>query len=99
MKIKIHDYPKIQLMKELIDEFLPPDRYEVVEDDGVRNDECLHINLQGSDDRDEIKREIFRDLSALTGKRPDWGILTGVRPVKLAGELGGLAIIRYFVIQ
>ena len=87
MKIKIHDYPKIQLMKELIDEFLPPDRYEVVEDDGVRNDECLHINLQGSDDRDEIKREIFRDLSALTGKRPDWGILTGVRPVKLAGEL------------
>lgn len=87
MKIKIHDYPKIQLMKELIDEFLPPDRYEVVEDDGVRDDECLHINLQGSDDRDEIKREIFRDLSALTGKRPDWGILTGVRPVKLAGEL------------
>jgi oxygen-independent coproporphyrinogen-3 oxidase len=38
-------------------------------------------------DKNEALRELYDTLSALTGKKPEWGILTGVRPVKLAGEL------------
>ncbi len=45
------------------------------------------INEGGNGAKDDIKREIFEKLSLLTGKKPDWGILTGVRPVKLAGEV------------
>ncbi len=37
--------------------------------------------------KNQIKRELFRKLQKRTGDTPDWGILTGVRPVKLAGEL------------
>ena len=37
--------------------------------------------------KDAIKREIFHKLSTSTGLRPEWGILTGIRPVKLCGEL------------
>ena len=35
-------------------------------------------------DKDAVKRQIYRDLKALTGKQPKWGILTGIRPVKMA---------------
>ena len=38
-------------------------------------------------DKDAVKRQIYRDLKALTGKQPKWGILTGIRPVKMASEL------------
>lgn len=37
--------------------------------------------------KNQIKRFLFRELQRHTGQAPDWGILTGVRPVKLAGEL------------
>lgn len=37
--------------------------------------------------KNHIKRFLFRELQRHTGETPDWGILTGVRPVKLAGEL------------
>ncbi|MGI6737720.1 MAG: coproporphyrinogen dehydrogenase HemZ [Anaerovoracaceae bacterium] len=37
--------------------------------------------------RDRLARELYRRLSARTGLQPPWGILTGIRPVKLAGEL------------
>ena len=47
----------------------------------------LEINQALSADKNEIKREIYRKLAAVTGYEPEWGILTGVRPVKLAGEL------------
>lgn len=87
IKIKIHYFGKISILAELIDEFLSPEQYEIIEDDGFTKDQALHINLCHSMDKDVIKREIFQQLSAITGKRPDWGILTGVRPVKLAGEM------------
>ncbi|MDY5463405.1 coproporphyrinogen dehydrogenase HemZ [Hornefia butyriciproducens] len=87
LKIKIHGYRKLPVLQELIDEFLRPSDYELLPDDGFRRDAAVHINLRESADKDEIKREIFDCLSELTGIRPDWGILTGVRPVKLAGEM------------
>ena len=37
--------------------------------------------------KNQIKRFLYKELQHLTGETPDWGILTGVRPVKLAGEL------------
>ncbi|MGI6210998.1 MAG: coproporphyrinogen dehydrogenase HemZ [Anaerovoracaceae bacterium] len=87
IRIRVLGYDKMNLLKELIDEFLPPDRYELVtEKEAPDGEGYLNINESGSSDRDTIKRELFRDLYAVTGEKPDWGILTGVRPVKLAGE-------------
>ncbi len=37
--------------------------------------------------KDEAKRWLFRVLREETGLSPDWGTLTGVRPVKLFGDL------------
>ena len=49
--------------------------------------QLIEINENRSTDKTAVKREIYRKLSLITGKRPPWGILTGVRPVKLAGEI------------
>ena len=40
-----------------------------------------------NEERDREKRRVFEELSELTGYRPEWGTLTGVRPAKLANEL------------
>ena len=37
--------------------------------------------------REALKQDIYRQLSQYTKKSPKWGILTGVRPVKLTGNL------------
>ena len=87
LKIKIHDFEKNQILVELIDEFYSKEEYILLPEDGFRKDQAIHINLAGHTDKDEIKREIFRTLRARKGSAPDWGILTGVRPVKLAGEM------------
>ena len=65
--------------EELIKEFLQPSEY------GPEGDTLLEYDFTG--DKEEVKRQIYRDLSRETGKSPKWGILTGIRPVKLAGEL------------
>ena len=70
---------KTSQYEELIKEFLQPSDY------GPEGDTVLKYDFRG--DKEEIKRQIYRDLSRETGKRPKWGILTGIRPVKLAGEL------------
>ena len=49
--------------------------------------EQIVFNEKLSTDKNEIKREIYNKLFSLTGKKPEWGILTGVRPVKLTGEI------------
>lgn len=87
LKIKIHNFNNEQILRELIDEFIPPREYVILPDDGFIKDKCLHINLDKSNDKDEIKRELFNKLGKITGCRPEWGILTGIRPVKLAGEI------------
>ncbi|MCR5034907.1 MAG: coproporphyrinogen dehydrogenase HemZ [Clostridia bacterium] len=65
--------------EELIKEFLQPSDY------GEDGDRVLEYDFRG--DKEDVKRQIYRDLSAMTGKSPKWGILTGIRPVKLAGEI------------
>ncbi|MBQ3465471.1 MAG: coproporphyrinogen dehydrogenase HemZ [Firmicutes bacterium] len=65
--------------EELIKEFLQPSQY------GENGETVLEYDFRG--DKNDLKRQIYRDLSRLTGEAPKWGILTGIRPVKLAGEL------------
>lgn len=55
--------------------------------DIVEAAQLLIFNENLSCDKNEIKREIYRRLSEITGLTPEWGILTGVRPVKLTGEI------------
>lgn len=87
-QIKILNFEKTYLLNELIKIFLRPDQYELIEGESGREEEdCILFNEASSSDINVIKREIFDKLSALTGQRPEWGILTGVRPVKLCGEI------------
>ena len=80
---------------ELIKVFLTPDEFRVYTESEFSEirpedrDTCdlIFFNEELSSDKNHIKRQIYSFLSEQTGKRPPWGILTGVRPVKLAGEL------------
>ncbi|MBO4236125.1 MAG: coproporphyrinogen dehydrogenase HemZ [Firmicutes bacterium] len=75
---------------ELIDEFLPKSAYELADefaDHTGENDTLISVNKEGCSDINAIKRELYNTLSKYVEETPDWGILTGVRPVKLAGEL------------
>ena len=74
---------------ELARVFLPDDGFEIIPYNGdslvgLIGDNSYFVNENGSSDRDEIKRELYRLLSDITGKRPPWGTLTGVRPLKPA---------------
>ena len=79
------DYHYLELGRE----FLPDDGFEVIPYNGASLDGLLagmsfFINPGMSSDRDEIKREMYELLSDITGIRPPWGTLTGVRPLKPA---------------
>ena len=75
-KVEIADIEKTEQLKELANEFLPPEEYELIPKSNYLKD--CHIN--------EAKKDLFLKLKDITGESPEWGILTGVRPVKLAGE-------------
>jgi coproporphyrinogen dehydrogenase HemZ len=47
-------------------------------------DNSYLLNALGNLDRDAIKREMYDLLSDITGVKPEWGTLTGVKPLKLA---------------
>lgn len=59
-----------------------PDQYEIAQEGA----DFSYPNAEKANS-DEVKRELYRDLAECTGKKPRWGILTGIRPVKLAGEI------------
>ena len=93
-KILLKNIEKKYEYVELIKVFLTPDQFEAFTErefegsgSDASSDTLIAVNIEGSDDRNEIKRQIFFRLSQLTGQIPPWGILTGVRPVKLTGEL------------
>ena len=72
---------------ELARAFLPDDGFEIIPYTGSNVSDLLgsdsfFVNAEGSSDRDEIKRELYRLLSELTGAELPWGTLTGVRPLK-----------------
>ena len=77
---------------ELARVFLPDDGFETIAYSGkpvahLLGRGSLFVNEKGSDDREEIKREFYELLSGITGMRPPWGTLTGVRPLKPALEI------------
>lgn len=80
---------------ELIKVFLPPDQfcsytqseYNQRFENEFPEDPLIVFNEADFAEKNYIKREIYQGLSQITGKSPAWGILTGVRPVKLTGEL------------
>lgn len=55
--------------------------------DGRRYDEREPCGADDAETERAVCRALYRALSAATGKTPPWGILTGVRPVKLLHEL------------
>lgn len=97
-KIDLADHPSSYELEELIKEFLRPSECMVVNGCKRKNEdatahadeECrpADISLAGRDmNRDEAKRYLYFELCRLTGYTPEWGTLTGVRPVKMANEL------------
>jgi len=70
--------------EELIKIFLRPGEYRISsEDDGSSHD----FIFNGNDDKNITKEDIYDTLSRLTGMKPPWGIVTGIRPVKMTGEI------------
>lgn len=86
-EIKIFNFEKTYLLNELIKIFLRPDQYTLLEENDPEGADCIHINEENFADKHQINRQIYDKLSALTGHKPEWGTLTGVRPVKLCGEI------------
>lgn len=80
-KIEIRDFEKKYLIEEMIKIFLRPDEYRLTDEDAD-----IIFNAGSSQDKNLIKREVYNKLSALVKELPPWGILTGIRPVKLWGE-------------
>lgn len=81
-------------MNEMVRMFLPSGAYEILEEDpwetiGRETDgrEILIRIPDGIREKNQGKRILYEELAKATGKRLEWGILTGVRPVKLAGEI------------
>ena len=90
-KIGIVNIEKLETLRELTNEFFMPNEYEMLtisQEDALRYKELGYHVVNADDDLDleGCKRELFKILSEETGYSPLWGTLTGVRPVKLAGE-------------
>lgn len=77
-------------MEELAREFLTDHEFEVIPvsfDSGNTldlTDNSYLLNSNNDFDFDGIKRELYQILAEKTGTHPEWGTLTGVRPLKLA---------------
>lgn len=80
-KIAIKNVSNTHEYEELIKIFLRPGEFEIADKDSG------NLVFYGSDDKNRTKREIYHKLSALTGRRPEWGIITGIRPTKLFGDI------------
>ena len=85
-RISIDGVEKTQQYEELVRVFLPDSGFEMIRDAAREGaDDVRTFRFDG--DKDDLRRRIYADLSEYTGRRPRWGVLTGIRPVKLAGEL------------
>lgn len=84
-RCKLKGVKNLHQYEELIKVFLPKNAYEICDEDDSDETEC-HV-FEFAEDKDLMKRQIFKSLEKHTGKSPKWGIITGIRPVKLAGEL------------
>lgn len=83
--LKLQNVNNTNPYEELIKLFLQPQQYRIFTDENPEAKDAAVFTFRG--DKDQLKRELYRYLQEQTGQRPKWGILTGIRPVKLAGEL------------
>ena len=83
--IILHNIDNEYEYNELIKIFLNPKDYLL--NGQIEGCETIDINLSKGKDKHAIKAEIYETLSEITDLKPAWGTLTGVRPVKLAGEI------------
>ena len=72
--------------------FLAGDEFEIIPtnilpDQSYLGSGSFVIGGDGTQDRDANKRELYNLLSSLSGIKPEWGTLTGVRPLKPALDL------------
>jgi len=75
----------INQYEELVKLFLTNDEFKIITEESSDDEITKTFVFDG--DKNRIKRDIYKYLSDETGEFPKWGILTGIRPVKLAGEL------------
>ena len=94
----IKNIPNKYDCEELIKVFIPADQFKAWTEeewlaltDEERAEwsgrEQIVFNESLHNDKNSVKREIYGFMSNLTGYLPAWGIMTGVRPVKLTGEI------------
>lgn len=84
--LKLENITNRNQYEELVKLFLSPDQYRIFTDEEKECSENAEVfSFQG--DKNQLKRELYEYLRRITGESPKWGILTGIRPVKLAGEL------------
>lgn len=75
---KTHEY------EELIKTFLRTDAFHLLtETDNGAPDAVFTF----TGDKNRLKYQLYQYLNRETGIRPPWGIVTGIRPVKLTGDL------------
>lgn len=77
---------------ELCRVFLPEEDFEIISMNRLPDPEYISSSsyVLGEDkhsDRDSTKRELYTLLEELTGMKPEWGTLTGVRPLKPALDI------------
>ncbi|MDI9493634.1 MAG: coproporphyrinogen dehydrogenase HemZ [Bacillota bacterium] len=91
-KIYFNRVKQVYELGELVRMFLPPSEFSILEEDPLEQpleeEGDIVIRLPDSiTTRDDGKRYIYDQLKEYTGRSLEWGTLTGVRPVKLVGDL------------
>jgi coproporphyrinogen dehydrogenase HemZ len=75
---KTHEY------EELIKTFLRSDAFSLLSETDITTPDAA---FAFTGDKNRLKFELYQYLNEETGIRPPWGIVTGIRPVKLTGDL------------
>lgn len=75
---KTHEY------EELIKTFLRSDDFHLISEEDTINADAVFCF---TGDKNRLKFDIYQYMNKRTGIRPPWGIITGIRPIKLTGDL------------
>ena len=88
-QITINDETNRYELSELARMFVPSEMLVFLDSKDPEDLDAEIIDVPGADslDRSAQKRFLYGILSEKTGKHPEWGTLTGVRPLKLFGRL------------
>jgi len=91
-KIYFNRVKQVYELGELVRMFLPPSEFSILEEDPLgqplEEEGDIVIRLPDSiTTRNDGKRYLYDQLKKYTGRSLEWGTLTGVRPVKLVGDL------------